>query len=155
MKELFKSFKLYCKIILSKKLLLKKLLIVGIAALVTYIPCIVVYLIMIKMPNSIVGSPNDFLYIEVVVNPGTGFGQLQNTGVFVDILQIFIAIIVLTVVLFLPDGKHIKAYTFLFAIFAFSGIFNIIDRNIDLTTNSGVVKIHAVLDYFKFGSFMG
>lgn len=110
------------------------------------------------MTKSYSGTINDLLFIDVQTNPGVAFSNLSDVpGWTVDFLQIFIAIVLLSIVAFLKPTKLSKWYVLLLCVIAFGGIFNTIDRNCDRIityTDRTVYKQHEVLDYFCFGSFL-
>jgi lipoprotein signal peptidase len=65
---------------ITKKIIIRKLIILLITAIIVFIPCYVMYNYIIHMPYSVVGSPNDFIQIQVALNSGISFSMFADSG---------------------------------------------------------------------------
>lgn len=124
----------------NKKTLIEKGIIAAAALVLVLIFSLSFYFWLRNKPEDVVGSRNNFWYIEIVHNYGLGFGGLRGNAPAIYALQSIMFILLLAIYLLLSESRITSSFI---ALAMFGGLFNLFQR-----AGSGG---DYVLDYFKFG----
>jgi len=133
----------------NKKTLITKAIVFAIALVIVLIPSLTMYLWCLKQTSQTPWGIRAFIYINIIDNPGIGFGGLSGNVAGIYALQTFIILILIAVYLFLCNDKITMSFA---ALAICGGAFNLFQRMAPWTF-LGKTYYNCVLDYIKFGNW--
>lgn len=122
-----------------------------ISIVVIFVPAFILRSWAMNQQNGIIGNPNDFMSINICLNPGVGLSILNDAGEgLVYFIQALFTIVILIACLFCKR----KTYIICLTLATIGGLTNLIDRALPgKLVSTGEDALHKVVDYFRFSFF--